>query len=283
MLMNTYKDVVPTQTVFQHLHTPDWAIVDCRFDLKDPEWGFESYQQEHIPGAVYAHLDRDLANPVTAQSGRHPLPDIELIAQRLSNWGIGNHTQVVVYDTNGGGYAARLWWLLRFLGHTAVAILDGDFHVWQSEGYPTAKGIEQRQPEVFVPNPQWEMLVSTEQVENIYTNPAYRLVDARAPERFRGEQEPIDTKAGHIPGAVNRFHGMNLNAQGKFLPPETLRQQFQDLLGEVQPEHTVVYCGSGVTSCHHLIAMERAGLSGAKLYLGSWSEWIRDEKRPISK
>ena len=274
--------IISTEELAEKLGTPGWVIVDCRFDLAKKEWGFEEYQKAHIPGAVYAHLDKDLAGPATDQTGRHPLPDPERMAERLGIWGIGHHTQVVVYDTAGGAYAARLWWQIRFLGHQAVAVLDGGFPKWLREARPISSGIETNPPARFTAEPVWSMVAHVEEVDRIRQDPNYKLVDARAQERFHGQNETIDPVAGHIPGATSRFYGLNLSPEGVFLPPETLRQQFAELLGNVPPENTVVYCGSGVTSAHHLIAMEMAGLQGAKLYPGSWSEWIRDGKRPIS-
>jgi thiosulfate/3-mercaptopyruvate sulfurtransferase len=204
------------------------------------------------------------------------------ISAQLSTWGINSNTQVVVYDHLGGAYASRLWWLLRFLGHNAAAILDGGLPAWQQAGYPLASGAESRPQASFRPEPNWDMLVTSADVERLRIDPAYRLIDARAAERFRGDSEPIDPVAGHIPGAVNRFHGENLSSDGSFLSAGELRRQFNDLLGSLPPANAVVYCGSGVTSCHHLVAMEHAGLPGARLYLGSWSEWITDRKRPVS-
>jgi thiosulfate/3-mercaptopyruvate sulfurtransferase len=277
-----YDTIISVEDLYSHLHDPNWAIVDCRFDLQKPDWGFAAYQQAHIPGAVYAHLDNDLSAPITPSTGRHPLPAPDVIAQRLGSWGIRSQTQVVVYDTVGGAYAARLWWQLRFLGHQSVAVLNGGLQQWQAAGFPLAAGIETRQPAQFIPRPDWSMIAEAAEVAEIAPLPDYCLIDARAPKRFSGEQEPIDPVAGHIPGAVNRFHGANLNADGTFLPPEILRQQFIDLIGSTPLQQVIVYCGSGVTSCHHLLAMELAGISGARLYAGSWSEWIRDRKRPIS-
>lgn len=278
-----FKTIISTEDLALNMQNADWAIVDCRFDLKNPDWGFEQYQQSHISGAVYAHLDRDLSGPITPQSGRHPLPDVDEMTARLGRWGIANNTQVVVYDSQGGSYAARLWWLLHFYGHERAAVLDGSYQKWLQEGRPTTSGVETRPPAQFVPYPNWDMTASVEEIERIRLHPKYKLVDARAPERFRGEVEPIDTAAGHIPGAVNRFHGLNLSESGVFLPPDVLKKQFQDLLQDAPPERTIFYCGSGVTSAHHVLAMEIAGLSNSRLYPGSWSEWIRDRNRPIGK
>ena len=275
--------IISTEELAANLGKPGWVIIDMRFDLARKEWGFEEYQKAHIPGAVYAHLDKDLAAPATEQTGRHPLPTPDFMAERLGSWGIGDDTQVVVYDAAGGSYAARLWWHLRFLGHRAVAVLDGGLPKWLHEGKPTQAGIENNLPTRFTPAPDWSMMAPVEEVDRIRQDPAYRLIDARSAERFRGENETIDPVAGHIPGAINRFYGLNLSPGGVFMPPETLRSQFTDLLNGAPPENAVVYCGSGVTAVHHLLAMEIAGLPGGKLYPGSWSEWIRDGKRPISR
>ncbi len=278
-----YTTLVETQELAEHLSDPQWVIVDCRFDLQNTGLGFEQYQQGHIPGAVYAHMDHDLSGPKTPATGRHPLPDPETFIRTLSTWGIDSTKQVVVYDAAGGSYAVRLWWMLRFFGHDAAALLNGGLPLWEREGRPLASGVETNPPAVFTGQMHPEMLVTTEEVEQIRLDPTYLLVDARSAERFRGEVEPIDPVAGHIPGAVNRFHGKNLGAHGMLKPAAQIRQEFQALLGKTDPHHVVVYCGSGVTSIHHLLAMELAGLSGARLYLGSWSEWIRDPERPVTR
>lgn len=276
--------LISTSDLQPHLADKDWAIVDCRFDLAQPEWGFEEYQKSHIPGAVYAHMDKDLAGPITPFSGRHPLPDVNTFVHRLNAWGIGDNTQVIAYDTSGGSFAVRLWWLLRWLGHSAVAVLDGGFPKWKAEERPVAAGVETRPSSAeFHPIPDWSIIAYADEVDRIRQDPNYVLIDARAPERYRGEVEPIDPVAGHIPGAINHFYGKNLAPDGTFLPPEELRKQFLELIGNTSPDHVVVYCGSGVTSIHHLLALELAGLPGARLYAGSWSEWIRDPNRPVSK
>jgi len=279
-----YKDVVSAEILLTQLSNPSWVVVDCRFDLKNPDWGVQQYLESHIQGAVYAQLDKDLSGPViSGKTGRHPLPDINQFATRLSSWGVGDNTQVIVYDHLGGAFAARLWWMLRFLGHLAVAVLDGGFTQWQRSGLPLSQQIETRPPAVFIPSPDPKMVVSTSEVEKLLHSPDHILIDARAAERFRGEFEPIDPVAGHIPGAVNRFHGKNLQQDLLFLPADVLRRQYLDLLASTPVENAIVYCGSGVTSCHHLVAMERAGLPGARLYAGSWSEWITDPNRNIAR
>lgn len=278
-----FSTIISTGTLAENLADPDWTIVDCRFDLARPDWGFQAYQDNHIPGSVYAHLDHDLAGPITPRTGRHPLPDVQVIAKRLGAWGIGENTQVVVYDSAGGAFADRLWWELRFLGHDKVAVLDGGIPKWLREGRPVKSGVETRASVNFIPHPRWNIIASADEVDSIRQDPNFVLIDARAAERYRGEYEPIDPVAGYIPGAINRFHGLNLGKDGTFLPPDTLRMQFEELLAGKKPDHVVVYCGSGVTSIHHILAMELAGLPGARLYPGSWSEWIRDDNRQKSK
>ncbi len=278
-----YSTLITATQLYENLRKPGFVLVDCRFDLSDPEWGSLEYSHLHIPGAVYAHLDKDLSGEKTAQTGRHPLPDARVFESTASRLGISNSSQVVCYDSVGGAFAARLWWLLRYFGHEAVAVLDGGFSAWLSAGFPTASGIEKNQPGSFQASPRPEMSVSAAEVEEIRKSSAYILIDARSAERYRGEIEPIDRVAGRIPGAVNRFHQLNLNPDFTMKPPELLRQEFLKQIGSHTPENVVVYCGSGVTSCHHLLAMEHAGLKGARLYPGSFSEWITDPNRPIAK
>jgi len=268
----THSTLITTDTLAAHLARPDWAIVDCGFKLADTDWGEAQYAAGHIPGAVYAHLDRDLSGPQTGTNGRHPLPDLEELRARLGQWGIGPETQVVAYDQDTSMTASRLWWLLRYLGHTAVAVLDGGLARWTAEGRPLRAGIEQRAPAVFVGEPRREMLVLADDVEELRQDPQARVIDARAPERYRGEVEPIDPVAGHIPGAGNVPYLSNLGPDGRFLPPDVLRARFEAALGGAAPADSVMYCGSGVSACHNVLAMEHAGLSGAKLYGGSWSE-----------
>jgi thiosulfate/3-mercaptopyruvate sulfurtransferase len=261
----------------------DLVIVDCRFDLLHPDAGRQLYLQAHIPGARYADLNRDLSAPVTATSGRHPLPEPEKFAALLARLGVRQAVQVVVYDSAGGAYAARLWWMLRAWGHTAVAVLDGGYPAWTGAGGATVAGEEPPAsgPILAPPIAVWPV-VSAAEVAALLPDPQQLLVDARAAERFAGSVEPIDAVAGHVPGAVNHPFFMNLGADGRFLPATELRQRWQSRLGSRDPEHLVAMCGSGVTACHNLLALAVAGLTGAKLYAGSWSEWIRDPRRPTA-
>jgi thiosulfate/3-mercaptopyruvate sulfurtransferase len=231
---------------------------------------------------VYAHLDRDLSGAKTGTNGRHPLPTQDALVATLGRLGIESATQVVAYDQDTGMYASRLWWLLRWMGHDSVAVLDGGFARWLAEGRPVASGASAVPARTFVAHPRVDMTVSAAEVAALAHAPDHRIVDARAPERYRGDIEPLDPVAGHIPGAVNHFYQSNLE-QGRFLAPPLLRAAFDQLLGDVNPRNVVCYCGSGVTACHNLLALEHAGMSGARLYPGSWSEWVADPKREVER
>ena len=265
-----------------HLDDPAWVVVDCRFSLADTERGRRAYREAHIPGSVYAHLDEDLSGPIVpGVTGRHPLPDAARFAQTLSAWGIDAGVQVAAYDDFGGGIAARLWWMLRWLGHDAVAVLDGGWPAWQKNGFPTRSGEETRPPRPFAPRARPEWIVGVDDVNTRRTDPSYRILDARAAERYRGEHEPIDPVAGHIPGALSAPFAGNLDADGFFLRPDALRARFEALLDGTPPDRTICYCGSGVTATHNLLALAHAGLGEARLYPGSWSHWITDPERPV--
>ena len=275
------------------LEDRDLAVIDCRFDLGRPEWGREAHAGARIPHALYAHLDHDLSGKIGAATGRHPLPTVEEMAARLGQWGIDAQVQVVAYDQSSGAYAARLWWLLRWLGHTRVAVLDGGLAAWQEERLPLdttpidSRTRPQRPARRFDPRPDAEMVVSTTELESLMASRRFAtadvvLVDARAADRFAGRNETIDPVAGHIPGARNHPFTDNLDAAGRFLARGTLRERFAKTLEGVPPDGAICMCGSGVTACQNLLAMEVAGLSGARLYAGSWSEWIRDPKRPVA-
>lgn len=273
--------LVSVDTLAAHLRDSRWVIVDCRFDLAQPAAGEAAYRAGHIPGAVYAHLDRDLSSPVTPQSGRHPLPEAEHFAATVRRWGIGPDTQVIAYDADNGTYASRLWWLLRWVGHPAVAVLDGGFKAWTAAQLPTGTEIPSRQPSQFQARPNRELWLDAAQVHERVQQSDWRLLDARGPERFAGKVEPIDTVAGHVPGARNHPFATNLANDGRFSAPEELRRRYEQSQAGVADGHTIAMCGSGVTACHLLLAMEVAGKPGARLYAGSWSEWIRDAKRPV--
>jgi thiosulfate/3-mercaptopyruvate sulfurtransferase len=257
--------------------------VDCRFSLANPEQGKNAYQHGHIPNARYAHLDNDLSSQITDFTGRHPLPDFRVLAEKLGAWGITNQTQVIVYDDASGVFAGRLWWLLRhWFGHDKVAVLDGGIQAWQKKFdlVTTLPKIKSTTFRPYLNDTQW---LTALQVQNATAQKKICLIDARTPERYRGEVEPIDFVAGHIPPALNRPFQLNLDKAGFFLPIENLLSDFKTLISDTKPENMVHYCGSGVTACHNLLAMEYIGLKGSKLYAGSWSEWIRNQNRPIGK
>lgn len=273
-----FPTLIRAQELAAHLARPDWLVVDCRFDLAKPESGEHAYYESHIPGAVYAHLDRDLSSPVGPTTGRHPLPNPERFAQRLGEWGVTEGTQVVAYDADTGAFAARLWWLMRWIGHEAVAVLDGGLRAWRQAGLALTRDVPSRSPTHFVPKPNRSAWLSTDEVVEKLRQ-GWRLLDARAPERFAGRVEPIDPVAGHVPGAVNHPLSSNLDAEGRFLSAAELRSRYAVSQGGVEDARTIAMCGSGVTACHLLLAMEIAGKRGARLYAGSWSEWIRDPNR----
>jgi thiosulfate/3-mercaptopyruvate sulfurtransferase len=279
-----YTILISTKDLAQHLDDPDWAIIDCRFWLDDTEKGRRDYLESHIPGALYAHVDEDLSSPIIpGVTGRHPLPNVDEFSAKLGSWGIGPDVQVVAYDDRGGAIAARLWWLLHWLGHQQVAVLNGGWTRWVMEGRPVSADIASNPERIFVPRLRPELVVSTAQVEALREDPAFRLLDSRAPERYRGEEEPIDPVAGHIPGAISAPFAENLDDSENFLPRETLRERFRALMGDVPAERTVFYCGSGVTGSHNVLALAHAGLGEARLYAGSWSEWITDSERPVGR
>jgi thiosulfate/3-mercaptopyruvate sulfurtransferase len=283
MTSGPFTTLIETEELAAHLGDPDWAILDCRFFLSHPELGRKQYLDAHIPGAVYVDLDHDLSGPVTkGVTGRHPLPDAEVFAKRLSSWGIDEHVQVVAYDGAGGMIAGRLWWMLKWMGHERVAVLNGDYRAWFHEKRPTVSGEESRSPRIFTPRLHPERVVTAEDVLASLNNPAVKLLDARARDRFRGENETLDAKAGHIPGAKSAPYTENVDTRGRFLPPEQLAERFQELLGETSAEEAVLYCGSGVTAAHNALAMAIAGLGSPRIYAGSWSDWITDPARPIA-
>jgi thiosulfate/3-mercaptopyruvate sulfurtransferase len=263
---------------------PGVAILDCRFDLAAPGTGRQAYLREHIRGARYADLNRDLSGPVTPSSGRHPLPAPDLIAARLGELGVGDASQVIAYDEANGAFAARAWWLLRWLGHARAAVLDGGFRAWIAAGGALDSGEPQGGAvQRFTPRIDHEAVLSTAELIEALKDRRRLLVDARAEERFTGAVEPLDPVAGHVPGAINHPFAANLSGDGRFLPPDELERRWLARLAGAEPGKVIAMCGSGVTACHNLLALELAGLNGAKLYAGSWSEWIRDPKRPVTR
>ncbi len=277
-----YKTLISTDQLQTEMENSSFVIIDCRFELDNSKAGFVAYQQSHIPNAVYANLDHDLASEVTAESGRHPLPDMNFFQSKLGEWGIDSTKQVIVYDQFHGAFASRLWWMLRYLGHEAVAVLDGGYPKWEKENRPTESGIHQNDPVVFAGTVHQGWTVSVAEVMQNLNESSFKLIDSRAPDRFHGENETIDPLGGHIPGAVNYFFGNNITPEGVMKSPQELKQQFDILLENQLPDESVFYCGSGVSACQNLLAMAHAGLDGAKLYVGSWSEWSKGTNRPIA-
>ncbi len=278
-----YTTIINAAELAMHLNDLDWAIVDSRFALADTEQGRRDYLEDHISGAVYAHMDNDLSGPIVpGKTGRHPLPNIEQMAARLSNWGIDAQTQVVVYDNVGGAFAARLWWLLHWLGHESVAVLDGGWRGWQAAGGTTTAGEEVREARTFAPDPRDDMVLDVTAVQSRLRGRSFKLFDSRGADRYRGENETIDPVAGHIPGSHSAPFAENLNAQGHFRSVEELQTRFEQLLQDSTPDEATFYCGSGVTAAHNLLAMAHAGMEGAQLFAGSWSEWITDPARPVA-
>jgi len=273
--------LISTAVLAARLDDLAFAIVDCRFRLDEVAWGEREYTAAHIPGAVYAHLDRDLSGPKTGTNGRHPLPDSHALEATLGRLGIASGVQVVAYDQDNGIYASRLWWLLRSMGHDAAAVLDGGFKKWSAEGRATKSGLEARAPRAFDGSPRPGMAVDAALVSSLLGKLDWRLVDARAPERYRGETEPLDKTPGRIPSAKNHWFQWNLDESGTFKSPEALRARLRESVGDVPPDRIVCYCGSGVTACHNILALELAQLKGARLYAGSWSEWSSDPARPV--
>lgn len=279
-----HTKLVTADQLAAHLTDERWVVIDCRFNLAEPEAGQRAYTQGHIPNARYAHLDRDLSGPRTAGSGRHPLPDPTALAARLGSWGIGNDTQVVTYDDGPGAFAARLWWLLRWQGHPAVAVLDGGWTAWTAQNFPVNSAKVDITPRHFARRPALAQAVDTTFVAALCAKEARgSLVDVRSPARYAGYNEPIDKVAGHIPSAVNIPFERNLSEHGTFRTAEQLRELYTPHLPPTGAPDLVAMCGSGVTACHTLLALEHAGLTGAKLYAGSWSEWITDPSRPVAR
>ncbi|MEO6352162.1 MAG: sulfurtransferase [Burkholderiaceae bacterium] len=269
-----------------HLARPDanWVVLDCRHDLANPEAGRSAYATGHLPQAQFAHLDDDLSGPKTdcngAFCGRHPLPGRAAFLETLRNWGIDDDTQVVAYDASGGMFAARLWWMLRWVGHSAIAVLDGGLPAWLQAGQPLTITAPAQRRGTLIERAALTASIDAAAVLANLENPVSMVLDARAPDRFRGENETLDAVGGHIPGASNRFFRDNLDADGCFKPAVQLRAEYAALIDT--PQATISQCGSGVTACHNLLAMEIAGLSGAALYPGSWSEWCADPARPVA-
>lgn len=284
------RRIVSAEQLYQMWIHGEAAVVDCRFVMGQPQAGYEAYQAEHIPGARYLDLEKDLSAPVREDGigGRHPLPDPEELAQKLTEIGISNHTTVVAYDEQGGAIASRLWWLLTYLGHDRSFVLDGGFGAWKQRGYPVVSAAEERSAPAelvkpFVPHVRHELVVTAEDIlrkRKLIEEGRVVLIDSRDDARYRGYAEPIDKQAGHIPGARHWFWKGNLDPEGRFRTVKEQIKRFESLQGV---EEIIVYCGSGVTACPNILALQEIGFTNVKLYAGSWSDWISDASRPIAK
>jgi thiosulfate/3-mercaptopyruvate sulfurtransferase len=275
--------LVSSEELVSHLGDAGWRIFDCRHDLQNTEYGAQAYAKGHIAGALFLHLDRDLSGVKNGRNGRHPLPDPAAFAVRMNACGVDPDTRVVAYDNEGGVFAARLWWMLRWLGHDKVALLDGGLAGWRRAKQALVVDVPAFPAARWEPKPRRTMVVDAGFVQSRLDSPEVLILDARAPERFSGQQETIDPVGGHIPGAVNRHYFDNLDDAGAcFKPTDELRAEFDQLLAGREPSDVIQQCGSGVTACHNILAMELAGLSGSKLYAGSWSEWCADPSRPMA-
>jgi thiosulfate/3-mercaptopyruvate sulfurtransferase len=271
-----YSTIINVEQLSSH-SGQDWVVVDCRYDLADADSGYQGYLEAHIEGALYADIHRDLSGEPVTDHGRHPLPSADELRKLFSSLGINKEKQVVAYDASSGAFAARLWWLLRYMGHDAVAVLDGGWQAWQTAGLKTEAGEPNNQSLDFSGEPRAEWLVTMDKVLD-----APLLIDSREAQRYRGEIEPIDPVAGHIPGALNHCWKENLDESGRFYASEHLRQQFSQIYTDTDGEQVVFYCGSGVTACANLLAVAHAGLPPAKLYAGSWSDWCSRADNPIA-
>ncbi len=277
-----HTTIVSTSDLKSHLHDPNWLLLDCQHDLMDHDFGKNAYASEHIPGAHFISMEEDMAGAKSGSNGRHPLPTVAALEAIFGRVGVSPDKQVVVYDNSQNNYAGRVWWTLRYLGHRAVAVLDGGLGKWKDESKPVTAEVPKSSPVEFKAAPDEAMRVQVEALVDNLSHHQLQVVDARTMERYSGAAEPIDPVAGHIPGARLRFWKENMNADGTFKSPAVLRAEFAELLGELEPSQIVHQCGSGVTACHNLIAMELAELPGAKLYVGSWSEWCADLSRPVA-
>lgn len=278
-----FKNIIKATELQAILPLDNTVIIDCRSSTADTNWGRNEYQKAHIPKAIHAHLEEDLSGEIiTGKTGRHPFPPIEDFAPKCSNWGIDANTQVVVYDQGHGGIAARLWFMLKWLGHEKIAVLDGGWQHWQKEGFPISDETVSPTKRTFLPVPNTNLIVGVGVLESNLEHRDYLVVDSRSAERYRGEHEPLDPVAGHIPYAISAPFAENMGENGQFLPIEKLKERFEEVLKGKSLSDTIFYCGSGVTACHNLLALDYIGQKGAKLYPGSWSDWITDSMRPIA-
>ncbi len=272
-----YTTLISEDALFEEYDNPNWIIFDARYDLMDKDAGKAAYLQGHIPGAIYVDLHDDLSKKPSINKGRHPLPTVETINALFSELGICSNMQVVVYDASAGSFAARLWWMLRYMRHKNVAVLDGGWQSWLAAKRPIDQDVVVRVSSEFANSALDSRVIDIEELDKFE-----RIIDSRDPARYRGEIEPIDKAAGHIPGAINRFWKDNLSEEGTFKSKQKLKQEFEEIFSNTASEDAVFYCGSGVTACHNLLAATHAGLNLPKLYAGSWSEWSNTPGKPVA-
>ena len=279
--MMSYQTIISVEDLNNNITNANWFIFDCRFLLKDPDGGLKKFRQGHIPGAQFADMDKDLSSPMTQSSGRHPLPDANTFIDKLRLWGVNNNSQVICYDDMSGAFAARMWWLLRWVGHKDVAVLDGGIDKWTASDLSLEVDIQTKPRGTFSGEANNAMWVDIEFVQQQLSDGNIKLLDARSNERFTAKDHETDPVPGHIPGADNYPFAENLSQQGMFLPADVLENRFASVFSNHQQEQIINMCGSGVTACHNLLAMSIAGLPWTRLYVGSWSEWIKDKRRPV--
>ena len=272
--------LISAETLMEIHREGNTRILDCRYLLSDPGFGVASYRRAHIPGSIYLDLAEDLSSPITARTGRHPLPAVDQFAEMVGKWGVADDSIVIAYDDGPGAMAARCWWLLRWFGHQSVYVLDGGLDAWVEAGGVLVDGTESYPMAKFTGRPRQNNWTDADTLMQVMDDPVRLIIDARENKRFLGLEEPIDRIAGHIPSAINRPFQHNLSG-GRFNSAKILKQEFIDLIGSISPNQVIHSCGSGVTACHNLLAMEVAGLHGSRLYAGSWSEWITDPNRPV--
>ena len=280
----TYKTIINADDLIKNLDNDNFSVVDCRCDIKDTSYGIDAYNEGHIPNAIFADIDNDMASEKTSTSGRHPLPNPEKLAEKLSQWGIDAEKQVVIYDDAGCAFAGRVWWILRWLGHKGgVAVLNGGLGAYMKAGGKLVTSQTSKPRLSYKVDVNNNLHVDIETVTDAQYKMDALLVDARSRERYLGVKDEVDPIAGHVPGAISHPLGKNLDKNGLFKSPEELKLEFNKLIGDNNPKDIISMCGSGITACHNIIAMEIAGIKGVRLYVGSWSEWITDSKRPIAK
>jgi len=278
----SYKTIISAENLIKNINNKEFIIFDCRCDIKETSYGIDQYTEGHIPNAIFVDIDTDLADKKTSTSGRHPLPDPKILTEKLCNWGMSNTKQVVIYDDAGGAFAGRMWWILRWLGHEKTALLDGGLGAYMAVGGKLTSEITAYANTSFDISANDAMHVTIKEVEDAQYRMDKLIIDARSKERYLGIKDMVDPIAGHVPGAISYPLGNNLDKTGCFKSAEELKLQFSKVIGDTKSEDIISMCGSGITACHNILAMEIAGIKNVRLYVGSWSEWITDKNRPVA-